>query len=286
MKTLGIITNSKRDKDFVFTRQMVDWLRERGVSLAFDGGYTDVRDVTHIEPMALSGLLALVALGGDGTILQTSQLAAPHNLPILGINTGTIGYITDVESAEAYTALERTLAGDYELERRIMLEASLKVNAPTHTCRDANTSPVLALNDIYAARALPNQMIEIEVRVNSVFIACFRCDGILVATPTGSTAYNLSAGGPLIKPEIDAIVITPICPHSLSHRPLVISGNDRVSLRLISQSEKNGVLIADGQAVSSIGHNDTVNICRSRHFTSLIKTAALSFYDRLRIKIR
>ena len=276
MKRLGIITNSERDKDFAFTQQLADWLRQRNVSLAFDGGYIDVKDTGSVEADALTDLSAIVVLGGDGTILQAARLAAPHGVPILGINTGTIGYITDVEPSEAYTALERTLRGDYEMEARLMLEARL---------RGRDTPPILALNEVYAARILPTQTIGIEVRVGDVFIANYRGDGVLVATPTGSTGYNLSAGGPLLKPEISALVITPICPHSLSHRPLVISGDDSVTLRLMNDAQ-SGVLIADGTNVTALSHTDTVHIYRSRHTTRIIKTNTLSFYDRLRIKIR
>ena len=276
MKILGIITNSERDKDFAFTDRLVEWLLERGALLAFDGNYTDVKDIGRLDPEVISRLHALIVLGGDGTILQAARMAAPHGLPILGINTGTIGYITDVETGEAYSALERTLLGDFELEERIMLEAHIE---------GSDGPPVLALNEVCLTRALSSQMIEIEVLVSGVFIANYRCDGVLVATPTGSTAYNLSSGGPLLKPELGALIITPICPHSLSHRPLVISGDDCVNLRLIGSSQ-SGLLIADGATVTTICHNDIVQIRRSNHITKIIKTNPLSFYDRLRIKIR
>jgi len=276
MKRLGIITNSERDSGLVFTHRLVGWLRERGVVLAFPENYCDVTDAGSIDAAELTGLSALVVLGGDGTILQAARLAAPHGLPILGINTGTVGYITDVESADALTALEKTLCGDYELEERIMLRTSID---------GSGEPPVLALNEVYAARALPSQMVEVEVHVSGDFIANYRCDGVLVATPTGSTAYNLSAGGPLLKPELGALVITPICPHSLSHRPIVISGDDSVTLRLKSEAQ-SGVLIADGATVAALNHDDAVNISRAEHVTKIIKTNLLSFYDRLRLKIR
>ena len=276
MKRIGIITNSERDRDFAFTRQLVDWLPELNAAPAFDGDFIDVKDIGRLEAGLLSRLYALVVLGGDGTVLQAARLAAPHRLPLLGINTGTIGYITDIEPSEAYSSLERTLRGDFDLEERIMLEAAVE---------GSGEAPVLALNEVCVARSLPSQMIEVEVLVSGVFIANYRCDGVLVATPTGSTAYNLSAGGPLLKPELGALVITPICPHSLSHRPLVITGNDVVSLRLTGR-EQSGILIADSATVKVLSLTDTVLIRRSNHVTKIIKTNTLSFYDRLRIKIR
>ena len=277
MKKLGMITNSERDKDYAFTRQLVTWLIERGVSPAFPGYYADVREIDLLKTDILSDLYALIVLGGDGTILQASRLAAPHGVPILGINTGTIGYITDAESSEATTALERLLSSNFDLEERIMLEAYVEASP---------AQPILALNEVYAARILPKQTIEIEVRVNGVFIADYRCDGVMVATPTGSTAYNLSAGGPLLKPDLGALVITPICPHSLSHRPIVISGDDFVSLKMINSDESGGVLTADGATKATLNHTDTVHIQRSKYVTKIVKTSALSFYDRLRIKIK
>jgi len=272
---IGIITNSRRDTDFEITRGMAQWLCARGVELAFPGGFTDVHDAPDIDAGLLAGLYALVVLGGDGTVLQAAKLAAPHNVPILGINTGNLGYITDVESADAFTALASVLDGRFEVEERVMLDARIS----------GRGEAILALNEVYAARVMPSQLLEVDVCVNGAAIAGYRSDGVLVATPTGSTAYNLSAGGPVLRPDLGALVITPICPHSLSYRPIVIFGCDKVTLRLTG-GEKHGVLVADGVTVAELGCSDTVHIERSRHVTRVIKTNTHSFYDRLRIKIR
>ena len=281
MKRLGIITNSKRDKDFTVTRQLATWLAERGAASVFPGAFIDISDITKLEPAVFAELSAVIVLGGDGTILHAAQFAAPHGVPILGINMGTVGYITDVEGTDAYLALERLLTGDFEIEERIMLEARL-LNEPP-----GNTPPFIALNEVYAARVLPQQMqVEVEICVNGEFIANYRGDGVLVSTPTGSTAYNLSAGGPLLKPELGALVITPICPHSLSHRPIVISGDDIISLRLADGNTPDGILVADGATVANLDHTSIVDIRRSQYVTRMIKTNTLSFYDRLRMKIR
>ena len=280
MKRLGIITNSKRDKDFAFTRQIAEWLTERGVASTFAKPFVDISKIDLIDPATLAELSAVIVLGGDGTILQAAQFAAPQDVPILGINMGTVGYITDVEGADAYLALERVLNGEFEIEERIMLEACL-LDKPS------NLQPFIALNEVYAARVLPQQMqVEVEICVNGEFIANYRGDGVLVSTPTGSTAYNLSAGGPLLKPELGALVITPICPHSLSHRPIVISGNDIVRLRIADSNTPYGILVADGSTVAELNNTSVVDIRQSKHTTKMIKTNNLSFYDRLRLKIR
>ncbi|MCL2674746.1 MAG: NAD(+)/NADH kinase [Defluviitaleaceae bacterium] len=280
MKRLGIITNSKRDKDFAFTRRIAEWLSERGVGSTFAEPFIDISDIGKIEPAAFAELSAVIVLGGDGTILQAAQFAAPQRVPILGINMGTVGYITDVEGADAYHALERVLNGEFEIEERIMLEACLPD-------KPLDAQPFIALNEVYVTRVLPQQMqVEVEICVNSEFIANYRGDGVLVSTPTGSTAYNLSAGGPLLKPELGALVITPICPHSLSHRPIVISGDDVISLRIADSNTPHGILVADGATVAELDSTGVVDIRRSKYTTKMIKTNTLSFYDRLRLKIR
>jgi len=280
MKQLGIITNSKRDKNFIFTRQLAAWLTERGVVTTFAEPFIDIIDLAKLEPAALAKLSAVIVLGGDGTILQAAQFAAPQAVPILGINMGTVGYITDVEGTDAYTALERVLNGTFEIEERIMLEARLPG-------KQLDAQPFIALNEICATRVSPQQMqAEVEICVNGEFIANYRGDGVLVSTPTGSTAYNLSAGGPLLKPELGALVITPICPHSLSHRPIVISGDDIISLRIADSNTPHGILVADGTTVAELDNTSTVDIRKSKYTTKMIKTNTLSFYDRLRMKIR
>jgi len=278
MKKMAVVGNAMKDRGFSFTKVVVDWLLEQGVELMFDTNYIDYTELPSVEDASLAGLDAVVVLGGDGTVLNAARKVAALNVPILGINLGTIGYITGVERSDTMAALECTLSGDYEIDERTMLE--------TRLLNYLRASSALALNEVCAARPTPNHLLEIGLYVNDMFISKYRCDGILVSTPTGSTAYNLSSGGPILKPEVQAFVITPVCPHSLyANRPMVISSEDVVTIKILNIFDQLGVLMTDGKIVASLNNADIIDIRRSEHTAKIIKTNNVNFYDRLRMKL-
>jgi len=258
MKNIGVVYNADKDKDLSFTKQVC-------VSIAA-AGCIPITDEDEIY--AKSDFI--IVLGGDGTMLRAAHTAAFADIPLLGVNLGTLGYLTDAEPHELEQSLDAVLRGHYSLERRIMLRT------------DLNDSWA-ALNDIVISRGIFSKLIRFQMFINGDYIDTIRADGIIVSTPTGSTAYNLSAGGPILKPESEMTVITAICPHALYLRPWVISASDTVGVRALNDAD--AVLVMDGQNMARMEAGHLLTISRSDRYTSIIKTKSLSFYEILRRKI-
>ncbi len=261
MTTVGILPNADKDRNLVKTREISAWLAARNVNVKiWDGEDSFFRASDFV-----------LVLGGDGTLLRASHLAAVYDTPLLGVNLGTLGYLTDVEYPETYAALERVLAGNYALEKRMMLRAEL----------NGTESPgSLALNDICLTRGALSKMATIELAINGAFIDAYRGDGLIISTPTGSTAYSLSAGGPVLKPDAEMIAVTPICPHKIYARSIVISAEDTVELKPTDCS-----IAIDGQNFEEVRSGDVIRITRSPYDTTVIKTNTKSFFDILRCKM-
>jgi len=219
----------------------------------------------------------VVVIGGDGTILRVARSAAIFDTPILGINFGTLGYLADVEKINAIDAIEKVLNGDFTIENRMMLEPYVERGCVSHEIN-------LALNEVCITNSVCSRMIKLSVEVNGEYFDTFRADGIIVSTPTGSTAYNLSAGGPILSPHTELMTITHICPHTLYARPFVIDGNDVVRIRV--QSNYNNVQMScDGQSTVQMKNDDVIIVKKSRYVTRIIKTTNMNFYDILRRKM-
>jgi len=219
----------------------------------------------------------LICLGGDGTMLKTAGGAALHDIPLIGINLGNMGYLTDATRSEAVKSLDKVLRGNYKLEKRMMLNADLSLYGLPRVN--------LALNEVYISKGVHSKMILIKLWINDEFIDSYRCDGVIVSTPTGSTAYNLSAGGPILKPDANMIAITPVCSHALYTRPFVISADDEVRIQ-IDETDETGVFAhMDGKKVVDLKPNDKLKITRAEYNTTIIKTSDSGFYDILRQKM-
>ncbi|MDR1690197.1 MAG: NAD(+)/NADH kinase [Clostridiales bacterium] len=254
----------------------------------------------------------LIVLGGDGTILAAAEKAAQAGIPVLGINLGTLGYLTDADISEGFASIEKVLNGEYKIEKRMTLTASFVIengrenkggkppSAQSEFCENKSaTQPhvfnefsanqtakqPLALNEFCVSKGVLSRMITFSLSVNGSYINTYRADGIICATPTGSTAYNLSAGGPLLSPWSDMIAITPICPHDLFARPTVVSGTDVITIKIISGGDGEIVLSADGRHAAKLTHGSEVLIKASEYYMSIIKTNDLSFFDVLRKKM-
>jgi NAD+ kinase len=223
---------------------------------------------------------ALVVFGGDGTILRAARAAAPRGIPILGVNLGGFGFLAQVNDLQIGEALLRLLEGEYELDERMMLRAAVIRGGATRR-------EFLALNDIVVAKSGYARILRIRTEVNDEHLATHLADGLIVATPTGSTAYSLSAGGPIVHPAVDGILVTPVCAHTLTARAVAVSGADTIQVRVhaIGTPPSPPVLTVDGQEGFPLETDDVVRIQRSEHRTRLIRLGRDGFISRLREKL-
>jgi NAD+ kinase len=221
---------------------------------------------------------ALVVLGGDGTLLAASRLL-DKPIPVLGVNFGSLGFLTEITLGELYPALQGVLEGRYEHEERRLLRAVVSRRGRPDVTADV-------LNDVVITKAGPSRIIELDVSLGGVFVSSFRADGIIVSSPTGSTAYNLAAGGPILSPTLPAIVITPICPHMLANRPLVVSDDSKVELRLRAAREVEVYAALDGQETFAFSDDDHVLVTGSPRRLKLVKAPGRDYYAVLRTKLK
>jgi NAD+ kinase len=220
----------------------------------------------------------LMVLGGDGTLLSAARALHSHNVPILAVNLGALGFLTSVTLDELYPVLEQLLAGKHRTSDRMMLEAAI--------CRSGTDGePHNALNDAVVNKSAMARMLDFDVYIDKNHVGRYRADGLIVATPTGSTAYSLAAGGPIVHPDLDALVITPICPHMLTNRPLVISGSARVEVDF-SAAEEPVYLTLDGQIGIQLGPNDRLGVTKSASKVKLVRPMDKSYFEILRSKLR
>jgi NAD+ kinase len=234
--------------------------------------------VAEVEPEKLAANVDLVlVLGGDGTMIATSRMVGDTEVPVIGINYGGLGYLAEFRIEELYSALESILSGNYRLDKRVMLSVELA------GAEEATRNRVL--NDVVINKSALARIIEIEAYLNGQFINSFRADGLIVSTPTGSTAYNLSAGGPVIFPSMNAIVITPICPFTLSNRPIVVPDDAIIELRLKTDKE-DVALTLDGQVGFPLKVDDRVIIRKSKTTFNLVQPMNRNYFDVLRDKLR
>ena len=286
IKRIGIILKPHQPEALKTICELVVWLAERNITLV--GGPEIEREriehqtgcgVDQLESEKIAGRVDLIlVLGGDGTMIATARMIGDQEVPVLGVNYGGLGYLAEFRIEELYTALESILSGNYRLDRRVMLEVELKSgDAPPKLSR--------VLNDVVINKSALARIIEIEAYLNRQFVNSFRADGLIVSTPTGSTAYNLSAGGPVIFPSMNAVVITPICPFTLSNRPIVVPDDDEIELLLKTDNEEVALTL-DGQVGFPLKVGDRVAIQKSRTTFNLIQPMNRNYFDVLRDKLR
>jgi len=245
--TIGLVANRNKDCGLAYTQEVEAFLEARGITIAPEGQKAGF----------------WVVLGGDGTMLRAAREAAVLDVPLLGINLGNMGFLTDADKQDGFVVLEKVLAGEYESHRRLMLTAGGQ----------------LALNEVVVGK-ITGALMDFSIYVNNMHMDDIRADGVIVATPTGSTAYSLSAGGPILAPYGQMMVITPICPHSLSTRPWVLPAEDRV--RIVPGNSAN--LVLDGEKITSVDPSEGVEITCAPVSVTIIKTASVPFYEILRKK--
>jgi NAD+ kinase len=221
----------------------------------------------------------IVVLGGDGTMISVARLIGARETPVLGINYGSLGYLTEFRIEEMFPALEAILAGNYEIDRRVTLDVEHR-NADNEIIASGR-----ALNDVVVNKSVLARIIEIEVWLDEFFVNSFRADGLIIATPTGSTAYNLSAGGPIVFPSMNAVVLTPICPFTLTNRPIVVPDTAEIKLKLKHENE-GVVLTLDGQVGYQLKTDETVLIHKSPTTFNLVQPPNRNYFDVLRDKLK
>ncbi|MEM1202868.1 MAG: NAD(+)/NADH kinase [Acidobacteriota bacterium] len=277
VRHVGIVGRSGTREAVRTVAELGDWLRRRGVEVALDEealracGQTEIAAFDPQVPYDL-----VVVLGGDGTLLSVARSVA-SGVPLLGVNMGRLGFLTELSSEELYPSLVRILAGDFELQERSMFDVEL------HR-RDRIAARFRAFNDVVIAKSALAQIIELELTASGQLVADYRADGLILSTPNGSTAYNLSADGPIVYPTLPVAVITPICPHALTMRPIVVPDSEAIVVELVSQRQEV-FLTVDGQEGGHLAHRDRVVIRRSEALAQLVRVSGRTFYDNLRNKL-
>jgi NAD+ kinase len=218
-----------------------------------------------------------IVLGGDGTLLSVARRASKREVPILGVNMGGLGFLTETTTSELFSTLERVLVGEYEIERRSLLEAVLVRGGE-------RVGAFQALNDVVINKGALARIIDLEVWVGDQYLCTYKSDGLIVATPTGSTAYSLAAGGPIIDPAVGVVVLTPICPHTLTNRPIVLPDHAYIQI-VLRTADEDVILTLDGQEGQPLKRGDTIGVKRSGITVSLIKSPNRTVFDVLRSKL-
>ena len=280
VRRVGIILKKQDARVQSIVTDIIPWLQSRGIQVFLDrASAAQCPAGTCVEaPEDLVKRVDLVCVfGGDGTLLYAARLIGSSGVPILGINLGSLGFLTEVKLGDMHSALEGLLQGQYELEERMLLNVEVvrEGKAIAH---------YLALNDAVINKGALARIIEVEVSVNSQPVLFTRADGLIVATPTGSTAYSLSAGGPILVPTMDAFIITPICPHTLTNRPVVIPDRDAVGVCLRRGADV--MLTVDGQVGMPLQPQDCLKICRASSTLRLMLPFGNTFFRLLREKLR
>lgn len=281
MTTIGLAINHTKPKAVEVAARLVDLIERHGAKVFVDSeaAMKIGRPDTGIEAKGMEGHVdVLFVLGGDGTILGYARDLAKSNLPILGINLGHLGFLSEAEPQDLEDAVRRVLSGDYCLETRLMLEAEVE--------RDGQIvlRELISLNDIGISKDTFGRMVTCKVFVDDMYVDQYSGDGLLVSTPTGSTAYSLSCGGPIVSPHIDVILLTPICPHTLHARPMVIAANQEVRVE-VTATHPEMVLSVDGQIFHTLENRDIIRVRQSGFKTTLIKWRDREFFDVLRQKL-
>jgi len=278
IRTVGLVAKYHEPKAAQMVRWLIPWLKKRGIKVLVENGV--VRGAAHScskKEMAARADL-IISLGGDGTLLNIAPLVERPEVPILGVNLGGLGFITEVAVDELEAVLSKTLDGDYEVEKRMTLEIRvIRKKARQHKFR--------VLNDAVITKGARSRIIDLETYVGDDYLCTYRADGLIISTPTGSTAYSLAAAGPILEPTLGAIVLSPICPHTLTNRPIVVPSNASIRVTLRSFGD-TVILIPDGQKGMRLNNGDQMEARDYGMPVSLIKLPSRSYYEILREKLK
>ncbi|OHE59280.1 MAG: NAD(+) kinase [Thermodesulfovibrio sp. RBG_19FT_COMBO_42_12] len=279
MKRIGIICKTGKPETTEILKGLIPWLRQKGCETYVD---IETASVLNMEGSPRSEIPSLVdiiiVIGGDGTMLSVCRLVGDKGIPILGVNIGGLGFLTEVQKDELYDVLENVLAEACPVEERIMLTVCIHRHSEC-------IAEYIVMNDVVVNKGALARIIDLDTYVNHIYVTTFRADGLIVSTPTGSTAYALSAGGPILYPTLNSIVLAPICPHTLTNRPIVLPDDVLIEIVLRSQSE-DVFLTLDGQVGFSLRQNDIVEVKKSTFKTKLLIPCGKNYFQVLRTKLK
>ncbi|HEY8421260.1 MAG TPA: NAD(+)/NADH kinase [Thermoclostridium sp.] len=279
-KSIGLFVNRKKDKELEITRKVVDCILEHGMkpllpkTISRDLGLSE----GYAEEEMLAGSSFLISLGGDGTLLNMARTAFDYDIPLIGINLGTVGFLADVEINDIEKAIERLSSGDYSLKKRMVLSATVFRH-------DYTVYKSIAINDVVVNRDGLSRIIRLKVFVDDQFIDSFPGDGVIVSTPTGSTAYTLSAGGPIVQPDMEMMITTPICPHILYSRSFITSPDRQLRITINDDYPDSAIITMDGQEGFRIAAGDEILIARAHKSIKFVSFNDINFFSVLRAKI-
>ena len=279
MKKFAIITNAYKDKNLVLTHKIMDYIVEKGGSaVALSEGYEGVNEYEYMDFSNMpEDTECIMVLGGDGTLIRSATKVMNYQIPLIGINIGTLGYLCELEANDVFEAIDRLMANEYFIEERIMIEGGKNPREITY-----------GLNDIVIHRAGDLSVLRINVYVNGEFLATYDADGVIVSTPTGSTGYNLSAGGPIVNPKAQMLVMTPINAHSLNARSIVFSSNDLIEIEMGTRRylmDEEAYVSCDGDRVETLRVGERYAVSRSLNVIPFARLKRKSFLEILRKKM-
>lgn len=262
------------------TKEIIQWIERNNEQVLLneiEAKKINRLDLAHKDHEVYKESDFIIVLGGDGTLLGASRKIAKYETPILGVNLGRLGFLTEVELQDLYSVMEKIFAGDYAIEKRMMLEAIvINKGVPVET--------FYGLNDVVLSKGTFERIIRLKTYVDANYLNTYSADGIIISSPTGSTAYSLSAGGPIVNPQTNLLIITPISPHSLYTRSVIVSEKEKVSIE-VENDNNNVVLTVDGQQRYKLSNGDSIVVNRADFDVNFIKVNNVTFYDVLRKKI-
>lgn len=279
MKKIGIICKPGRKEPQEILQELLPLLKQKNCETFADSETAAALGIRGFSRKEITSLVDLIlVLGGDGTMLNVSRLVAEKGIPILGINLGSLGFITEVNRDEIFSAVDMVLLEKCAVEERLMLSAAINRD-------DRKIAEYIVLNDIVINKGALARIIDLETNINDNYVTTFKADGLIISTPTGSTAYSLSAGGPILYPTLDSIVLTPICSHTLTNRPIVLPDNFKIKIIIKSLSE-DVFLTLDGQVGVSLRIGDVIEINKAAYKTRLLVPFKRDYFKVLRTKLK
>ena len=284
MKKIAIFAKVHDPRCLGIAEDLTEWLAGRGITASVEDHLSKRLRRPSAAESAESSEIArdadlVVVLGGDGTLIAAARLVGDREVPILGVNLGSLGFLTEITLDELYPSVERCLEGDFEVSERMMLLASVERQGEVVELHRV-------LNDVVINKGALARIIDMETAVSGRYLTTFKADGLIISTPTGSTGYSLSANGPILHPELECISITPICPHTLTNRPLVMAGDARISITLASSMDDAVFLTLDGQVGVKLVCGDVVQIRRAGQVTRLVQSRSKDYFEVLRTKLK
>jgi NAD+ kinase len=278
MRKIGVIAKGNKPEAIQVVKELVGWLKDRKVECFVDSDIAKAVSHPALDKQEMPGAVDMVVvLGGDGTLLAAARALQKQEVPILGVNLGGLGFLTEITLAELYPMLEAILHGAYKTDERMLLEARV--------WRDKKVVDTFTvLNDVVINKGALARIIELETSVDQAYLTTFRSDGLIISTPTGSTGYSLSAGGPIVYPSLHSIIITPICPHTMTNRPIIVPKEAVINVTLCSMDQEV-FLTLDGQVGFKMELHDRVEVKKGEGFVRLIKSPSRGYFEVLRQKL-